>query len=344
MTSEIPSPGGNLLVVGSGSAGRRHARNLAAMGCAISCVDPREDRRAELAQEIALVQGFGDVADALADAAESFTGAVVASPTAFHVGQATALLKAGIPVLLEKPVSPGLAEAETLAAVASDAAATGGVPLLLGYTWRWWPPLMEARRRVLAGDLGRIIHARFHMAAHLADWHPWEAYQDWFMVDAAQGGGALLDESHWIDQMLWFFGLPERVFARIGNLSDLQITSDDNVDMPVEYAAGGPRVSMHLDLYARPHVKLIELVGDEGALRWTPNELGLCLAGAGEWQTQTWPDERNDMFVSVAQEFLRLAAGSGSDGPTCDIADGLAVLRVVEAARQASNEGRSVPL
>ena len=28
------------------------------------------------------------------------------------------------------------------------------------------------------------------MAAHLADWHPWEAYQDWFMVDAAQGGGA----------------------------------------------------------------------------------------------------------------------------------------------------------
>lgn len=334
----------NLLVVGSGSAGRRHARNLQALGCRISCVDPRDDRRAELGGDVDLVQGFGDVAEALATASEPFAGAVVASPTAFHVGQAAALLKAGVPVLLEKPVSPTLSEAQVLAG-AVDA---GGAPLLLGYTWRWWPPLIEARRRVLAGDLGRVVHARFHMAAHLADWHPWERYQDWFMADASQGGGALLDESHWIDQMLWFFGMPERVFARVGNVSGLEISSDDNVDMLVEYGGEGPRVSMHLDLYARPHVKVIELVGEEGTLRWTPNELALGTGGAGDWQTQTWDNDRNDMFVAVAQEFLGMLAGGGDAQavapvlPSCTIGDGVAVLRVVEAAREASGKGHSV--
>jgi predicted dehydrogenase len=41
------------------------------------------------------------------------------------------------------------------------------------------------------------------MSAHLADWHPWERYQDFFMAQAALGGGALLDESHFLDLMLW---------------------------------------------------------------------------------------------------------------------------------------------
>lgn len=327
------SDGPRLLVLGSGSVGKRHARNLEALGCRVSCVDPRADRRAEMGGEVALVAGYDDVDSALAGG--GFEGAVVASPTAFHATQAESCLRSGVPVLLEKPVSPGLTEALALAAAVDDSAAA----LLLGYTWRWWPPLVEARRRVAAGDLGRVIHARFHMAAHLADWHPYERYQDWFMSDASLGGGALLDESHWIDQMLWLFGVPQRVYARIEHLSELEISSDDNVDMVVEYE-DGPRVTMHLDLFARPHVKVIELVGEEGTLRWTPNELAIGKGGEGEWETQAWDNERNDMFVAVAREFMGVMAGEAPK--TCTIGDGVAVLRVIEAARRASEQGRSV--
>ena len=58
-----------------------------------------------------------------------------------------------------------------------------------------------------ANAVGGLRHARFVMSAHLADWHPWERYQDFFMASRDQGGGALLDESHFIDLMLWFFGV-----------------------------------------------------------------------------------------------------------------------------------------
>ena len=79
----------------------------------------------------------------------------------------------------------------------------------------------------------RILSVTFTMSAHLADWHPWERYQDFFMSNAAMGGGALLDESHWLDLMLWFFGMPDRLFAKIEKLSDLEIETDDNVDMQI---------------------------------------------------------------------------------------------------------------
>ncbi|HJP22109.1 MAG TPA: Gfo/Idh/MocA family oxidoreductase [Alphaproteobacteria bacterium] len=329
--------GRHILVIGSGSVGQRHAANLAALGCRISCLDPRQDRRAELAAATPVVGAYGDLPTALGD--PSLDGAVIASPTTFHVRQARAALAAGLAVLLEKPVSPGAEEARALAL----AVAESEVPLLLGYTWRWWPPLLAAKRLLAEGALGRLNHVRFVMAAHLADWHPWERYQDWFMSSRELGGGALLDESHWIDQALWFFGRPESVFARIAKVSELEIDADDDVDILLDYAAG-PRVSIHLDLHARPHEKTIKFVGQEGTLVWTadPNRLVLGREMAENWQETLFDCQRNEMFVAVAREFLALLDGRGA--PSCTIADGLNVMEVIEASRQSHAEGRMVKL
>jgi predicted dehydrogenase len=103
------------------------------------------------------------------------------------------------------------------------------VPLLLGYTWRWWPSLLKVKDLVAQQAVGQLRHVKFTMAAHLADWHPWERYQDFFMASEALGGGALLDESHWLDLMLWFFGMPQKLFAKVEKISDLEIETDDQL-------------------------------------------------------------------------------------------------------------------
>src|SRR5439155_5435562 len=137
-----------------------------------------------------LEKGFAALDDALAGA--EFDGAVVATPTALHVEQALALVRRGMPLLLEKPVAPHFDDASRL----RDEVDETGVPVLLGYTYRWWPAFVELRCRLRAGAIGTVRHARFVMSAHLEDWHPWERYQDFFMSSAELGGGALLDESH----------------------------------------------------------------------------------------------------------------------------------------------------
>ena len=129
------------------------------------------------------------------------------------------------------------------------------VPVLLDYTWRWWPPLARVKDLLRGGAVGPLRHVQFHMSAHLADWHPWEPYQQFFMASAAQGGGALLDESHWIDLMVWLFGSPAHLIGRVEKISDLDIDSDDTVDALVVYP-NGLRISIHLDLYGRPHEKI----------------------------------------------------------------------------------------
>lgn len=329
----------HILVLGAGSVGRRHLRNLAELGCDLSAADPRSDRIAEAAGEVKLHVSYTDMDDAIA-AVDSFDGVVVASPPSVHVDQCVAAVRAGVPVLLEKPVSPDLADAERLA---GELLAHPASKLLLGYTYRWWPPLGRFRERLLAGDAGTPLHARFVMSAHLADWHPWEPYQDFFMASRELGGGALLDESHFLDLMLWFFGVPDEVFARVEKLSALEIDTDDNVDMIATF--GGLRVSMHLDLFGRPHEKYISVTGDAGTLEWSfePNRVRLGTGMEQVWEEETFDFERNDMFVGVAREFLDVVSG-GVGELTCDIADGVNVMRIVEACRKSTATGGSVPV
>jgi predicted dehydrogenase len=333
----MPAP--DILIAGAGSVGRRHARNLHSLGAQVSFFDPRSDRLAQAKEELPEAMGLFDQLETANAQGRPFSGAVIASPPRFHVDQAIAFLERGVPVLLEKPVSPDLDAALRLEAAVKRAT----VPLLLGYTYRWWPPLLELHRRLAGNAMGPVRHVRFMMSAHLADWHPWERYQDFFMASRELGGGALLDESHFIDLMLWLFGMPQAIQGRVERLSSLDIDTDDNVDLLAVYP-NNLRVSIHLDLYGRPHEKMITVVGEAGTLqcRFDPNEVRFSSEAAGDWQVTPFACERNDMFLGVASEFLELLAGRGA--PSCTIEDGVQVLRCVEALRQATEEGRSVPL
>ena len=126
----------HILILGTGSVGKRHAGNLSSLGCTISCMDPRTDRLEEVKQEIDVVGTYISIEDVFSDSSRKFDGVVVASPPIFHVNQSVAALEREIPVLLEKPVSPDEASARRLQDVVNNT----GIPLLLGYTWRWWPP------------------------------------------------------------------------------------------------------------------------------------------------------------------------------------------------------------
>jgi predicted dehydrogenase len=326
--------GRHILVVGAGSVGRRHAGNLAALGCRIAAVDPRADRRQEIEGAVA---AYPTLAEALA--AGGFDAAAVCSPNAFHVEQALAALDAGLPVLLEKPAATDLAGAARLAARLRAPAAP---PLLLGYTWRWWPPLARLRELLAAGAVGRIRHVQMVMSAHLADWHPWEPLADFFMSDASLGGGALLDESHWIDLLLWLFGMPADLAGDVDRISGLEITADDNVDILLRYP-DGMRAHIHLDLYGRPHRKSIRCVGEAGTLLWSesPNRIAVGRHAEAHWEEEMFSCARNDMFMAVAQAFLRVLDGAP---PACGIDDGLKVMRVIEAVRQSGAQGRRVAL
>jgi predicted dehydrogenase len=323
------------LIIGSGSVGQRHARNFAALGCKVTCADPREDRVEKLAGQVTVESTHIDIKKILGEI-NFYDGVAICSPTAFHVPQAKAALIAQVPVLLEKPVSINAKDAEELLKIED----VTGCSVLMGYTWRWWEALSEVKNILNANSLGSLRHVRFVMSAHLEDWHPWEAISDFFMSSKELGGGALLDESHWIDLMLWFFGKPERVWGRIETIGSLELETDDHVDALFDYS-NGLRVSMHLDLYGRPHEKSITFTGEKGSLKWTaePNEIALGIGANPKWEVKKFDGDRNKMFVGVAQSFIDVINGHK---PKNDLVGGIRVMQVIEALRASNTQSCSI--
>ena len=130
----------------------------------------------------------------------------------------------------------------------------------------------------------------------------------------------------------------------IGKISDLEIDTDDVVDIVAIYPERF-RVTMHLDLFGRPHEKHIIVAGETGTLQclFGPDVVRIGRTPRQEWETETFSVERNDMFMGVAREFLEMIDGTRCEA-TCTILDGMTVLDVVGACRESQRSRCEVVL
>lgn len=124
-------------VIGVGHLGRHHARILASMpGVTLAAiVDTNTDRAEEMARE------YGTVAVTDPRAVDGLELAVVSTPTESHASIAQALIESGVHVLVEKPITQTLQQADALIA----AARARGVVLAVGHSERFNPAVVAAR-------------------------------------------------------------------------------------------------------------------------------------------------------------------------------------------------------
>ena len=327
----------HILVIGCGSIGKRHIRNYKSLGCKVSAVDPRKDRLDEAKEAGAQITSI-NMETIIKLARLDVDGAVIATPPKFHYQQVLDLIEYDIPIFLEKPGTKYLLESKAIAAQPKF----NPDKLLLGYCYRWWPSIIKLREYLQNGKIGQPLSANMIISAHIEDWHPWENYKDWFLANKDLGGGALLDENHFVDLMVWFWGMPKAVKADLSTLGGFDIDVENNCEIIFIY--DGFRVVMHLDMLARPHEKRIDIRGNNGTLHW-----GTLLDYTSNWidynNTKEWKlsehdyfkFDRNDMFISEAQEFLNIIDGNMK--PSCTLEDGMKVLRLVEACKESSDKG-----
>jgi predicted dehydrogenase len=324
-----------ILVVGAGSVGKRHLKNLQQLGVSdLTAVDTREDRLEEIKTAVTGVKGVASLEAALK---EKFDGAVVAAPPHVHVSIGRLLIEKKIPILMEKP----LADREEGVRELLEKADQNKIPIVTGYTYRFWPPLVKISQLLDQKPIGRILSVRIEVSEYLPDWHPWEDYRDFFMAKKEQGGGALLDESHMIDIALWLFGEIEEIFCVNEKLSSLEITTDDLAEMIVKFKSGAVG-SLHMDIFGRAHQKGMTVIGDEGNLIWDPdkNEVRLFRAAAKAWETFPFVCERNEMFLEEAKHFI--AVIKGQEKPRLNGWDGYKTLQYILAARDSARQKKSL--
>lgn len=125
--------------------------------------------------------------------------AVIAAPTYEHVSVAEDFVRAGIPVLVEKPLSPRAQDADALAAVARDK----GVVVAVGYMTRFLRTFARARELLQAGAIGKVLTFRATMYVGQL----FSQGKGWRYDPEKSGGGVMITQnSHLVDLLVWYFG------------------------------------------------------------------------------------------------------------------------------------------
>lgn len=219
-------------IVGLGLMGTAHARSILngqVPNCELAAIcDQRKD----------MASGFSDTPYFSESAAMLRSGKIdavlICTPHYAHTAVGIAALKAGLHVLVEKPISVDKADALKLLA-----AHQGPDQVFAAmFNQRTDPIYQKLRQLVTSGELGQIRRVNWTVT----DWFRTGAYYahgGWRATWAGEGGGVLLNQCpHNLDLFQWIFGMPSKVrgFCQFGRYHEIEV--EDDVTAYFEYPDG----------------------------------------------------------------------------------------------------------
>ena len=324
-----------MLVVGAGSVGSRHIRNLLTLGAAVSVFRYRQDRVDELKQLGDGIRTFSSLQEALTS---DIQAVVLANRPDQHIPVALAAAERGCHLFIEKPLSSDLADLDRLHRIVREKR----LVVEVGCMMRFHPNLLWIRAALAEGRIGEVHGARAVVGQYLPDWRPTQDYRQTYSAHARQGGGVVLDLVHELDYLVWWLGRVESVSAFLGRVSALEISSEDIAQILLRFRSG-VIAQVHMDYLRRGYHRCAEVIGSRGTLYWNAiSDTVVLRDGAGETTMHTTPTdfERNTMFLRHMGRFLE--AVNGDTEPAVPLAESIHVQEVAMAAHRSSETGRVV--
>lgn len=308
-----------VVVAGAGAWGKNHVRTFHELGALAGVVELSPALREKVKADFPGVPIWDDLASALPSA----DGVVLATPAPTHGPLAKQALAAGKGVLVEKPMTLEVAEAEGLVAAAKAA----GKPLMVGHLLMYQPAITELKRVLDAGILGkvhrihqeRLNHGRVRSTENVM----------WSF------------SCHDLAVLLYLMGeAPERIQA--SGAAFLQADLHDDVHLELGFASGRS-AHVHAAWYWPGKQRGLRVFGETGMIVYDEGDQSLTLhrkhlkGGAGpeslapvDGGTERIFEGSGEPLKLEDQHFLDVLAGRCaplSDGPS-----GVEVIRILETA------------
>jgi scyllo-inositol 2-dehydrogenase (NADP+) len=280
---------------------------------------------------------------------------IVNTPDHYHHEMALQAIKANKHVIVEKPFTLKVQEANELISLSK----TTGRLLSVFQNRRWDGDFLTVKKIIDEGLLGRLVEYE----AHFDRYRNYLQKESW-KEQAASGSGTIYNlGSHLIDQVLVLFGMPEAVFADIRSLRH-GAEVDDTFTLLFKYPE--IKVTLKVSYLVREPGPKFSLHGTHGSfLKWGIDPQEEDLKSGKDPRSPEWgkePEEYwgilnteinghryNGKYETLPGNYLVYYddiydAISNNKKPSVTAEQGRDVIRVIEAARESSKTRKEVKL
>jgi UDP-N-acetyl-2-amino-2-deoxyglucuronate dehydrogenase len=240
-------------IVGPGKVAQLHARALARLpGARLAAVAGRNDERTRAlaeANDARADRGLDELIDR-----GGVDAVILCTPHPVHRHDAVAAARAGLHVVVEKPMALTPEDCDAMI----EAARAADVTLSVISQRRWYPACRRVKAAIAEGRIGDPIIG----VAEVLGWRgpDYYAMDAWRGTREGEGGGVLVNQAvHQLDLLTWFMGPVADVQSVVANLNHPDLEVEDTAVAVVRFASGAvgsvlTTNSIRPGLHARVHV------------------------------------------------------------------------------------------
>ncbi len=287
-----------ILLIGFGSIGKRHYRNLSGLGYKnITVYDPTNSQFAN--------KKVTHLAELAPSALKRFEVAYICNPSHRHLSTAIKCARAGLHLFIEKPLSYNLKNTAELVKICRKKEIINFVACNI----RFHPAVKFIKNYLEQNKLGKVYLMHLQTGLYLPFWRPKQDYRKNFSAKAAYGGGIILDGGvHNFDLLFWLndFAPVEDYNLLYNKVSGLEIETEDCFIAGFNFK-NNLQASIRGDYLQKPYSWTIKIVGEKANLEWDfkENVIWRIDEKGKKILKQIKNYDSNEMYIEEFKYFMR---------------------------------------
>ena len=327
------------IVIGAGSIGQRHIKNLLALDCEVVAVcDPSSERHEAVKALVKNVSTFSKIEDALQCEADAV---LICTPSFLHAEQTLQVLHAGFHLFIEKPISHSLELTDQIIKLAVEKK----LKVMVGCNLRFYPSLLLVKELLAEEKIGKVLSVQARCGYFLPFWRPQADYRESYSAKVEEGGGIILDAIHEFDYLHWMFGDASEVFCYADTVSSLEINTEDCADILLKFNDGFV-ANLHLDYLQKKYSRTLKVIGEAGEIVWDFERKDVTIVDqAGDRQllsSENPSDALNKMYLEERKYFINCVNHDINNMSSA--LEAIKVLKIALAAKLSANTGEIIKL
>jgi predicted dehydrogenase len=321
------------LVIGCGSIGERHIKNLRNLSIDNILACDIDSKRINLVKEKYNAEIYKDVDEALENKPDAV---LICTPPNLHIPMALKAIEYNAHIFIEKPISNNLEKVNYLL----DEAKRKDLIVSVGYNLRFNQGIQLIKKMIDDNTIGRILSARAEFGQYLPNWRPSQDYRKSYTAKSDMGGGIILDGSHEIDYIRWILGDVTDVFCFADKIGNLDVDVEDTAEILLKLK-NNIIANIHLDFVQREYSRGCKIVGEKGTIVW--DYLKNCVKVYYDTTEHKLVYLiKTDMYMDEMKHFIECIKGKAC--PLINGEDARKVLEIALAAKESAKSGRIIKL
>lgn len=326
----------NVLILGLGSIGQRHLRNLRSLDKKIKFFSLRrkystpflnnknQPKKGDL-ESLYKIKNFKNFKEI-----KNIDVAFICTPSKFHVSEAIKLLKKDINLFIEKPLGSSLKNISELKKIIKK---KHNLKTMMGFQLKFNPIILKLKKLISNNTIGKIYSVHIHHGEHIDDFHPYEKYNTSYAARKELGGGVVLTQIHEIDYLIFLFKKYKvKVLNKFSSkISNLNINVEDNLVAYLKLEDKKKKkilCSLHLNYFERPKKREITLIGENGKITCDLNKCEINIFKINRLKKIKFNFNRNDIFKKQIKYFLNCIKNKRRIDKDYDVINGVKSLKL----------------